>query len=164
MIDVAAELAHGDVEGDARARRGLLEDHRQRLAGERPLVRAGASAFMARASIDHPAQVLGRDVDQIEEMADRRHLAPPLAWRAASCAARSSRRAGAVEPGDALGDLRLADDQRRQQPHDVVAGGDGDHLLGAQRIDELAGRHHRAQADQQALAAHLRDDAPDSGP
>ena len=36
---LAAELAHGDVERDARARRRLVEDHRQRLAGERPVWR-----------------------------------------------------------------------------------------------------------------------------
>ena len=32
---LAAELAHADVEGDARARRRLVEDHRQHLAVER---------------------------------------------------------------------------------------------------------------------------------
>ena len=58
---------------------------------------------------------------------------------------------------DRLGDLALADDQRRQQPHHIVAGGDRDHLLGAQFIDHFGGRRHHAQADQQALAAHLGD-------
>ncbi len=38
--DVAAELAHRDIEGDARASRGLVEDHRQRLAGKRPVARS----------------------------------------------------------------------------------------------------------------------------
>ncbi len=33
---LAAEFAHRDVERNARARRGPVEDHRQRLAGERP--------------------------------------------------------------------------------------------------------------------------------
>ena len=44
---LAAELAHGDVERDARAGRGLVEDHRQRLAGER---RSPARARDARPS------------------------------------------------------------------------------------------------------------------
>ena len=33
---LAAEFAHRHVEGDARARRGAIEDHRQRLARQRP--------------------------------------------------------------------------------------------------------------------------------
>ena len=43
---VAAELVHADLEADARARRGLLEDHPERLADERlmQLRRAGACA------------------------------------------------------------------------------------------------------------------------
>ena len=40
----AAELAHGDIERHARARRRLVEDHRERLAGERLGRRAGALA------------------------------------------------------------------------------------------------------------------------
>ena len=51
----------------------------------------------------------------------------------------------------------LADDQRRQQPHDIVAGRDGDHFLGAQRIDQFAGRNHGAKTDQQSFAAHFGD-------
>ena len=38
---LAAELAHGDIEGNARARGGPIEDHRERLAVER--ARAGAA-------------------------------------------------------------------------------------------------------------------------
>ena len=53
------------------------------------------------------------------------------------------RGAGAVEPRDGLGDLGLADDQRRHQPRDIVAGADGQQLLGAQRVDQLAVRHLR---------------------
>ena len=37
MMRLAAELAHADIEGDARAGRGLVEDHRQHLALERAL-------------------------------------------------------------------------------------------------------------------------------
>ncbi len=65
--------------------------------------------------------------------------------------------AGTVEARDAFGNLLLVDDQRRQQPHDIVAGGDGNHLLGAQRIDELTDRNERAQADQEPFAADLGD-------
>ena len=57
-------------------------------------------------------------------------------------------RTGAVEARDRLGDFRFADNERRQQSHDVVAGGHGDHLLGAQRVDKLAGRDESTQADQ----------------
>src|SRR5262249_36151848 len=66
--------------------------------------------------------------------------------------------AGAVEPRDAFGDLLLADDQRRQQPYDIIAGGDRDHFFGAERIDELTGRHARAHADEEAFAPHLGND------
>ena len=65
--------------------------------------------------------------------------------------------AGAVEAPDAFGDFLFADDERRQQSHDIVARGNRDHLFGPQRIDEFAGGHQRAQADQQPLAAHLGD-------
>ena len=112
--------------------------------------------------VDHPAQIRGRNVDEIEEVPDRAHprassltRSPPVTAGGGGCTVKP--RAGAVEARDRLGDFLLADDERRQQPHDVVAGGDGDHLLGAQRVDQLAGRHHGAQADQQSFAAHLGD-------
>ena len=47
--NIAAELPHGDLERHPRARRGLLENHRQRLAGERAIGRARFD-FMTRAS------------------------------------------------------------------------------------------------------------------
>ena len=56
-----------------------------------------------------------------------------------------------------LRDLVFADDQRRQQPHHIVAGGDRDHLLVAQFVHHFGDRRHHAQADQQAFAAHFRD-------
>src|SRR5580700_6034805 len=65
----------------------------------------------------------------------------------------------AVDPGGGLGDLALLDDQRRQQAHHIVARRDREQVLGAQRIDEFAVRTRRDEAEQQALAAHLRDDA-----
>ena len=151
---IAAELAHGDLERDAGARRRPLEDHRQRLAGERPVGAAALRLHGAR-RFDDLAQVGGR-----KSMRSRKWrmplIRPPPAFASwhrpgSSCAQARSRRA------DALGDFLLADDQRRQQPHHVVAGGDRDHLLGAQRVDQFAGRNERAQADQQPFAAHLGD-------
>ena len=43
---LAAELAHADIEGDAGAGGGLFEDHRQHLAGERLVSRAGLVACL----------------------------------------------------------------------------------------------------------------------
>jgi hypothetical protein len=63
--------------------------------------------------------------------------------------------AGPFKPGDAFHNFLLAHNQRRQQPHDVIAGGDRDHFLRAQRVDEFARRHDRPQADQQTFAADL---------
>src|SRR5262249_40638643 len=92
---IAAELAHRDFKRHARAGRRPLENHRQRLAGERPLV-AGALGLYGARQIDHPAYFLSRYVDQIEEMTNRRHCAA-VSLVALSCAresraqARSSR-------------------------------------------------------------------------
>ena len=44
---LAAELAHADIEGDAGAGRGLLEDHRQHLAGQRLVGGAGLGRLLA---------------------------------------------------------------------------------------------------------------------
>jgi hypothetical protein len=43
---VAAELRHPDLERDARARRGLLEDHRERAAGEEVVLLAPRLALL----------------------------------------------------------------------------------------------------------------------
>ncbi len=54
-----------DVEGDARARRGLVEDHRQRLAGERLVARGAAAAPRAldrRRGVENGAQVRRTDL------------------------------------------------------------------------------------------------------
>ena len=103
----------------------------------------GRFAFMARATIDHLAQVHGRHVDQVEEVADRVHRATVsfgcLLMRMAEP------RAGAVEAFDTFGDFLLVDNERRQQPHDVIAGRHRDHLFGAQRVDQL-GRPARPRA------------------
>src|SRR5580698_81542 len=60
-----------------------------------------------------------------------------------------------VEPGDTFGNFLLVDNQWRQQAHDVIAGGDRDDLLRAQRIDEFACGNHGAQSHQQAFAAQF---------
>src|SRR5258708_8180654 len=74
----APELAHGDVEGHARAGRGLVEDHGERAAIERPQT-ALAARLHGSAGLDHPAQVLRRDVDEVEKVAPavRAHPAAP---------------------------------------------------------------------------------------
>ncbi len=88
-------------------------------------------------------------------MAQRAHPAAPSLRGGAPARLRRAQARSRRETASA--DLLLADDQRRQQPHHVVAGGDRDHLLGPQLIDQLAARHHRAQAEQQPLAAQLGD-------
>ena len=57
---LAAELAHADVEGDARARRRLVEDHRQHLAVERLRALAGLQPRLARGGVVEHAAQLGR--------------------------------------------------------------------------------------------------------
>ena len=54
---LAAELAHADVEGDARAGRRLVEDHRQHLALERARAATGLDLGLAAAGVgQHLAQ------------------------------------------------------------------------------------------------------------
>ncbi len=56
-------------------------------------------------------------------------------------------------------DIGLLDDERRQQPHHIVAGRDGEQLFGPQGVDQLAVGNDRAQPDEQAFAPHLGDHA-----
>ena len=68
---LAAELAHADVERDAGAGRGPVEDHRQRLAGERARRRLGAldaRRLYRLGAIKDAAKLSGRKFEQIEEM------------------------------------------------------------------------------------------------
>ena len=155
---LAAELAHGDVERHARAGRGLVEHHGQRLAGKRRGHDAArALRLHGAAVVDQPASTgFGISIRSRKWRTPLPVMAPPPALARAHGLLKL--RAGAVDARDRLGDLVLADDQRRQQPHDIVAGGDRDHFLGAQFVDHLGGRRHHAQADQQAFAAHLGDD------
>src|SRR5215470_7757148 len=79
---VAAELAHGDLEGYSRTGRGPFEDHRQRLTAKR--TRAAIGARFHRAGIlDYAAQIGGRDLDQVKKVPDAFH-------RAASCFGREA--------------------------------------------------------------------------
>ena len=79
---VAAELAHGDLERDAGARRRPLEDHRQCLAGERPIGAPGALWPSSRArrrssrADPRPERRSGRG------NGGRRSSGPPPAWPA----------------------------------------------------------------------------------
>ena len=82
----SAELAHRHVEGDARTGRVLLEDHRERAAGERPIGigrafgETGASR-LARGGIGQHRGDRGRaGIGEIEEVADG-HVRQPLTVR-----------------------------------------------------------------------------------
>src|SRR5690606_10881538 len=72
---LAAELAHADIEGNARARGGLFEHHGQRLAGERALgFGAGLQAQLARARIiKDAAQIVAGNARKIGEMPECVH-------------------------------------------------------------------------------------------
>src|SRR4051812_21997857 len=75
-----AELAHGDVEGDARARRRPVEDHGERLALERRLAALAVALeplLHGAARVDHAAQILRADVAQIEEVTHGAHPTAP---------------------------------------------------------------------------------------
>ena len=67
----AAELAHPDVERDAGAGRRPVEDHRQRLAGERTpgaLRALDPRRLHRRRGIEDAAKLAARKLEQIEEM------------------------------------------------------------------------------------------------
>jgi hypothetical protein len=54
---------------------------------------------------------------------------------------------GAVNPADCIEDLRLGDDQRGYQTHDIVTGRGHEQVLGTQRFDKLAVRADGNEAD-----------------
>ena len=67
-----------------------------------------------------------------------------------TCSIRSSKvitRCGAVNPADCIEDLRLGDDQRGYQTHDIVTGRGHEQVLGTQRFDKLAVRADGNEAD-----------------
>ncbi len=129
---LAAELAHGDVERDARARRGLVEDHRQRLAGERRSAAARATlrrAFMARLGSSIPRSSAAGMSVRSRKWRTSAHFAAPAPSASRPLRLRAAWQARSMH-GHRLADLGLADDQRRQQAHDVVAGRHGQQVLG----------------------------------
>jgi hypothetical protein len=82
---LAAELAHADIEGDAGAGRGLFEDHRQHLAGERLVALPGLEGLLAGNGVVHDDPEVGRrDCGEIEEVFGGSHClylsSPPSGW------------------------------------------------------------------------------------
>src|SRR5262245_15312564 len=107
---LAAKLAHGHIEGDARAGRRPVKDHGERLApqwGLAGLAIALEALFHGAARLDHAAQVLRADVAEIEKMTDvGAHPARPCWPTCRSLSrvqARSSRRAAsAISASDTI--------------------------------------------------------------
>ena len=158
MIGLAAELAHADVEGDAGAGRRLVEDHGERLAGER-LRRRG------RAALAFSAPRLVEDARSACADRGRRgrgnggpsahRPTPPLPWPAKAPQALASRRAIA---SSISASVTFSGGSRRTTFSPAPA---ASRPCVAQRGDDLGRRHDAADADQQALAAHLGDDIAD---
>src|SRR5205823_6611395 len=78
--DLAAELAHRHLERHARPGRRLLEDHRQRLAFERPVASA---ALIGKAELDDVVQLAGPVLVDVEEVARRAGPRSKITWPAA---------------------------------------------------------------------------------
>src|SRR5205823_14565802 len=65
---VPTELVHADLEADARARRGLLEDHAERLADERLMELIGGALVLELAGVAHErANLVGAKIPQRSE-------------------------------------------------------------------------------------------------
>src|SRR4051794_17480642 len=99
--DIAAELAHRDIERYPGAGGGLVEDHRQRLArkglvGERAI--ALDALLHGAALLDHPAQFGDRNFRQIEKMPQRRSAHPVAPAFAGSCSRTSRMQARSSMP------------------------------------------------------------------
>jgi hypothetical protein len=90
---LAAELAHGDVERHARARRGLVEHHREHLAGQGLFVRRLAFAtpcLQRRAGVEDAPEFGAGEILEIEKVASRTpHSAAPR-WAIARISASST--------------------------------------------------------------------------
>src|SRR5690606_9144398 len=71
---VAAELERPDLEGHAGARGALLEDHRERLAGER--LAAILAELDAPGQVEQVVQLVGGEVRDLEEIALVWHVRP----------------------------------------------------------------------------------------
>ena len=72
---------------------------------------------------------------------------------------RFERDASGLDLGASLVDFGLADDQRRQKPHDIIAGLHGEHALDCKRFRQGLVRYLAFEPEHEALAAHLLDDA-----
>ena len=130
---LAAEFAHAEVERHAGARRGPVEDHGQCLPGER--TPGGRRALHAR--LLHRRRQVEDAPSSAADRSRRSRKCRGAAWTGAFM--RSSvdrdeealfdRGASGVETPHAFGDFLLGDDERRQQPHDIVAGGNDQNLL-----------------------------------
>ena len=66
---VAAELGHGDLEGDARAQAGLLEEHAERLAAQQRQLVGGARRLEMRGQRQHLCEFARREIDDPQQMA-----------------------------------------------------------------------------------------------
>ena len=110
------------------------------------------------ARLDHPAQLGLGDVGQIEEMADAVRAHPAAPCLRGRCVRRGKPRAGAL-------DARAP--PRRSPPRSTISGGSSRTTLSPAATviifsarsssTSSAVRHDRAQAEQQALAAHFGD-------
>ena len=80
-----------------------------------------------------------------------RRLSPASAMRLSAVDARR------VEAAHAFGEFFVAEDQRRHDAHDIVAGGDRQQMMVARQRREIGRRHLELQADHEALAAHVLD-------
>ena len=160
---VAAELAHRDVERDPRAGRRLVEDHRQHFSGDRrarsDCRRADAARLHGAAVLDDAAQLAGGDVDEVEEVArlGAHGVAPPAAalsrWlRSIRAAAPSMRWIASAISGSSM----------------ISGGSMRTTLSPAAAASSFSARsastsspfgHDGDEAEQQAFAAHLGDDA-----
>ena len=168
---LAAEFAHRDVEGNARARRGAIENHRQRLARQR--TRRGAAVLDARRPSSRPTRrgcraARRRHVEQSRGNGGRRRrrwarscrgaLALEAELASASAQAASSRRTPFANL--LLGDDRAAAaDARHCRRPEWSAG-----LIARAAAANSAGGNLELEADHQAFAADLLDDLRDGDP
>ena len=142
---VAAEMAHRHLERHAGPRRRLLEDHRQGLAGERPVAPA---MLVGEAEIEDPAQRggcrtgRGRENGAAARAACPARRSAPLRARGFSC---RPLRGHLVHDAERLVDFALADDQRRQQcaAHSRRPSGSRGHSGAAWRRKSAAGTTQR---------------------
>ena len=95
---------------------------------------------MARLVVDHAAQLVRRDIGQIEEMADAGRSSPPPAWLRWRGAARWRAQARSIRATASAisASLTISGGSSRTT---LSPARDRQQLLGAQRVDQFAGRH-----------------------